>query len=328
MALRQIVTYADMGYKTFFFTDDNFAQDIPSTIELCKRIGDYRRNFKKKIRLVVQVRTDVAEHDELVEAMRYAGVSTLAIGYESPIDEELRAMRKGVTVQKLVNRTRRLRRHFYIHGMFIFGYPTFRDSAHKTKLDLEQRKRAYARFFRQSKIDTVQVLNAVPLPGSKLRKRLEEEDRILPQDVVGWDKYDGSFLCYKPDEGVDAQQLQDMPRLLMKKRYLGSFPLRWLNYGYWMHWSYYATIGFPVQISVSYTRGFFSNLFKGRKPATYLRKPNIFHEPLIEAWHDVARKWRNLSVRTYGAQIVKRWTREYKKMHYPRLLKALTTGPG
>jgi radical SAM superfamily enzyme YgiQ (UPF0313 family) len=325
MALRQIISYADMGYRRFFFTDDNFAQDIRGTIRLCKSIGDYRKHFRKKIWLTVQVRSDIAEHDELIEAMRYAGVKTLAIGYESPIDEELRAMRKGVTVDKLVTRTRKLRKHFYIHGMFIFGYPSFKDSVQLSSLDLERRKREFSRFFRKSRLDTVQVLNAVPLPGTELRRRLEEEDRILPQDIAGWDKYDGSFLCYRPEAGVDAQQLQEMPRLLMKKRYLGSFPLRWLNYGYWMHWSYYATIGFPVQISVSYVRGFFSNIFKGRKQvAEYLSRPNLFHEPLIDAWQEVMRKWRNLSVRTYGAQIVKRWSREYKKMGYAQLLQAVT----
>jgi len=68
-------------------------------IALCKGIGDYKRN-SEEIDMIVQVRSEAAENDELIEAMRYAGVTTLAIGYESPINEELRAMRKGVHGRK------------------------------------------------------------------------------------------------------------------------------------------------------------------------------------------------------------------------------------
>ncbi|MBN2141869.1 radical SAM protein, partial [Candidatus Woesearchaeota archaeon] len=101
-ALSQIIKYSDLGYKDFFFTDDNFAQDPKSAIELSRMIGDYKRQFRKKIRIMVQARSEVAENDILIEAMRYAGVETLAIGYESPINSELKAMKKGVTVEKLV----------------------------------------------------------------------------------------------------------------------------------------------------------------------------------------------------------------------------------
>jgi len=121
--LRQLIKYADLGYANFFFTDDNFAQNPDDAIELCRKISDYQRNFRKKIDLVVQVRSEVAENDDLIEAMRGAGVSMLAIGYESPINEELRAMRKGVTAEKLITRSQKLSNYFYLHGMFIFGYP-------------------------------------------------------------------------------------------------------------------------------------------------------------------------------------------------------------
>jgi radical SAM superfamily enzyme YgiQ (UPF0313 family) len=107
-AMRQIIKYSDLGYKDFFFTDDNFTQNVPETIELCKMIGDYKKKFKKKVELTVQVRTEVAENAELIEAMKFAGVTTLAIGYESPINEELKSMKKGVTVEKLVERSREL----------------------------------------------------------------------------------------------------------------------------------------------------------------------------------------------------------------------------
>lgn len=326
-AMRQIVKHSDMGYKDFFFTDDNFAQDTKAAIDLCKQIGDYKRKFNKKIRLTVQVRSEVAENDELINAMRYAGVEILAIGYESPINEELKSMKKGVTVEKLVRRSRKLAENFYLHGMFIFGYPTFKDSTIKSSLTLEQRAKEYQKFFKAAKIDTMQVFNAVPLPGSLLRQKLESENRVLPQEMVGWDKYDGLFLCYDPrPEGIDAYSLQNLQRMLMRKWYLGSFIDRKLNYGKWMNWTYNATIGFPIDYSIFYTKRFFHNLSE-RKRAKEITKDSlmgenrIFYTPLVESWRDIKRKWRNLTVQTYGRGIITKWIEEYKKSEYRQKIK-------
>ncbi len=317
--LRQVVKYSDLGYKGFFVTDDNFAQDVRETIELCKMIGNYKRKFKKKIRLTVQVRSEVAENDELIEAMRFAGVTTLAIGYESPINEELKAMRKGVTVEKYIERSRKLSKYFYLHGMFIFGYPEFKDSKYKSNLTLEQRAEAYEKFFKEARIDTIQVLNAVPIPGSELRARLEAENRILPLEKVGWDRYDGLFLCYDPrPEGLDPSKLQNLPRELMKKRYLGNSINSTLNYGNWINWTY-ETLGFPIKFGLSYPKRLFHDLIEKRrdkgktKGESLFPRRNIFYESLINTWGDISRRWRNLFVKTYAGGIVRSWLREYKK---------------
>lgn len=331
-ALEQVIRYSDLGYKHFFFTDDNFCQNTGETIDLCKMVGDYKRRFRKKIRLIVQVRTEIADNDELIEAMRYAGVKMLCIGYESPINQELRAMKKGVTVEQLIARSRKLSRYFYLHGMFIFGYPTFKDSKFRSNLTLRQRAKAFLKFFRKAKIDTVQVLNAVPLPGSDLRTKLEAEGRLLPIETVGWDKYDGMFLCYDPTpEGLDAYELQNLARVLMKKKYLGNFVKRGLNYGNWMNWTYNATIGFPIQFSAFYVKSFIRNLIEKTREnkitgERLMPRKNIFYEPLVNAWMDIKRKWRNLAIITYGGRIVNRWYKEYGKSGYASKMKKMFAG--
>jgi radical SAM superfamily enzyme YgiQ (UPF0313 family) len=329
-ALRQVIKYADLGYRQFFFTDDNFAQSPKEAIELCRKIGDYRKKFKKKIELIVQVRSEVAENDELIDAMRFAGVSMLAIGYESPIDEELRAMRKGVTAEKLIARSRKLSDYFYLHGMFIFGYPSPKGAQDGFSMNVKQRARYYKKFFRKSGIDTIQVLHAVPLPGSELRERLQREGRLLPLSMVNWDKYDGLFLCYDPrPDGLDPFDLQNMSTLLMKKRYLGSFIRRSLNYGNWLNWAYIATIGFPIQFGAFYLRRFIRNLRERQRARNVLYSDwtprEIFMVPLAKAWWDIKRRWRNLLVRTYAAEIVSRWMKIYRHSDYRHMLKRLTT---
>jgi radical SAM superfamily enzyme YgiQ (UPF0313 family) len=272
---------------------------------------------------MVQVRTEVAEHDRLIEAMRYAGISGLAIGYESPIDADLRAMRKGVTVGRLTSRSKKLSRAFRLHGMFIFGYPSFKDSKDIPKLSLKQKAKAYAKFFRKARIDTIQVFNAVPLPGSELRMKLESENRIPPLNEVGWDKYDGLFLCYRPEPGADAFELQNLPLALMKKKYLGSFLKRNLNYANWMNWAYDLSIGFPINFSTFYIKRFIYNVKKKEhwkriieKRDKLLHERNIFYESLVNAWQDVKKRTKKLAIRTYAAGIVRKWHRLYKKSGY------------
>ncbi|MDP2853748.1 MAG: radical SAM protein [Smithellaceae bacterium] len=327
-ALRQLIQYADLGYRDFFFTDDNFAQNPAEAIALCNAIGDYKRNFKKKISMIVQVRTEAADNDALIKAMHRAGVTTLAIGYESPMNEELQAMRKGVTVEKLIARSKKLSDTFYLHGMFIFGYPANKLSRASTFITIRQRVDAFKTFIKKAKIDTIQLLNAVPLPGSELRARLEREGRLLPLSMAGWDKYDGLFLCYDPrPDGLDPDALQNMPKLLMKKKYLGGFLSRKLNYGNWLSWVYLATIGFPIQFVVFYSRRFARNFTERDQVenAPHRDQPlrTLFTVPLANAWGDIKRRWRNLFIKTYAGVITKRWLKEYRDSQYANTLRQL-----
>ena len=205
--------------------------------------------------------------------------------------------------------------------MFIFGYPLNENTRADSSFTIQERARHYIKFFKKSKIDTLQVLNAVPLPGSDLRARLEKEGRLLPLSTVGWDKYDGLFLCYDPrPDGLDAFDLQSMPALLMKKKYLGGFIGRKLNYGNWLNWTYIATIGFPVEFGKSYVRRFVRNLLE-KISAEKLQRNDwtlhaIFSVPLTNAWKDVKRIWRNLFVKTYAGAIVSRWLKIYRHSDY------------
>ena len=320
--VENIIKYSDLGYKEFFFTDDNFAQDIQDTINLCRMIGDHKRQFKKKIRLNVQVRTEIAENDELLEAMKYAGVKSLCIGYESPINEELKSMRKGVTAELLERRSRKLSKLFYIHGMFIFGYPSFSDSKYKSALTLKQKAKTYMRFIKRAKIDSFQIMKTLPLPGSVLREKLEKENRLLPLEMVNWDKYDGLWLCYNPKpEDIDPYELQKLPTLLMKRVYLGNFIESSINYGNWINWLWNGTLGFPLQFSIFYSKMFVKNTFSRLRNQSFMDVPsdeirNLFYTPLLSAWRDIKRKWRNLAIKTGGGRIASRWYKLYNQSDY------------
>jgi len=112
------------GAKDFFEASDHFAANRTEAIEFCGLLAGYQKKYKKKLSLTVQTRITDAKYPELLEAMKNANIHTVCIGYESPIDEELLAMKKGYLSKELLEWTDIFHKYkFYIHGMFIFGYP-------------------------------------------------------------------------------------------------------------------------------------------------------------------------------------------------------------
>jgi radical SAM superfamily enzyme YgiQ (UPF0313 family) len=112
------------GAKRFFIVDDLFGQQRDETIKFCNMLRDYQRSINRRLIITVQIRLDKARDTELLSAMRQAGINAVAIGFESPIEEELKAMNKHVRSEDMLSLTKVFHKFgFWIHGMFIFGYP-------------------------------------------------------------------------------------------------------------------------------------------------------------------------------------------------------------
>ena len=123
--------YETFGAKHFFIVDDLFGQDRLETLRFCRLLQDYQIGIKKRFELTVQIRLDKAKDMEMLRAMRDAGVDVVAIGFESPIPEELKAMDKHLKPEDMISLSRVFyQAGFLIHGMFIFGYPLEKDAPH------------------------------------------------------------------------------------------------------------------------------------------------------------------------------------------------------
>jgi radical SAM superfamily enzyme YgiQ (UPF0313 family) len=200
--------------REFFVVDDQFAQDRHETIRFCHLLSTYSKAMGFNLRLGVQIRLDCARDEKLLQAMRKCGIWFVAIGIESPIDEELQAMGKRIKAAEMVDLTRHYHRYgFYIHGMFIFGYPM--QPGATFDMPARERVRHYKRFCRQAHLDTVQVLTPVPIPGSALRTRLEQQGRVLPSREIGWEYYDGNFPIIVPDEPLTPDSMHESIQQLM-----------------------------------------------------------------------------------------------------------------
>jgi len=204
--------------KHFFIVDDLFGQQRDETLRFCRMFAQYQESIGRRLVTTVQIRLDKARDPELLAAMRQAGIRNVAIGFESPIDEELKAMNKAVSSREMLSLARVFHRFgFLTHGMFIFGYPLAQHT--DFAMPVRERVKRFRRFIRAAKIDTVQVLLPVPLPGTELRRRLAQQNRIYPLQDVGWEYYDGNFPLFEPDEPVTARELQEGGKWIMSRVY-------------------------------------------------------------------------------------------------------------
>ncbi len=262
--------------KYFFIVDDLFGQNRTETLRLCRMLRDYQRRTGFRFSITVQIRLDRARDSELLHAMREAGVNVLAIGFESPIAEELKAMRKCLKPEDMVALARLYHRAgFRMHGMFIFGYPAkegepFTMSAH-------DRVRHFRRFIRKARIDTVQVLLPVPLPGTEMTHRLRAENRIYSTQHVGLQYYDGNFPLFEPDAPLTSETMQAAAHKIM-------------GHVYKPHW----------MISIGW------NLLSFPAIAFLFHKAHVARQ----RWH---RRWIKSLYRMGGWLMMRRWAATFKR---------------
>jgi radical SAM superfamily enzyme YgiQ (UPF0313 family) len=272
--------------RTFFIVDDQFAQDRPETLRFCRMLREYQERMGLSFFVTVQVRLDCARDEDLLTTMRACGIQCLAIGIESPIDEELRAMGKSLRAADMVRLARTYRRHgFLIHGMFIFGYP-MRPGV-EFHMSGRERVKRFRRFFHEARLDTVQVLLPVPLPGTDLRARLEKEGRVLTRGEIGWEYYDGNFPLLVPDAPLTPEVMLQSTQTLM-----GSF------YHFWrMLWVVVHTLRFPLAML-----------------------------PLLDLrtrWYKWYRSWRNNVIGSGGYFMVRKWRKAFREGRFKENLARL-----
>ncbi len=204
--------------RHFFIVDDLFGHNRFDTLRLCRLLAEYQKATGVRLDFTVQIRLDRGRDRELLQAMRLAGINTVCIGYESPIAEELAAMDKRIRAEEMTALTRLYHRAgFLVHGMFIFGYPL----PHGVQLAVgaDERVRRFRDFVSRSRLDSIQVLLPVPLPGTGLTERLAADHRIFPRDEIGWEYYDGNFPLFLPDPPLTPESMHAAIRKIMGRFY-------------------------------------------------------------------------------------------------------------
>jgi radical SAM superfamily enzyme YgiQ (UPF0313 family) len=271
--------------RDFFIVDDLFGQQRDETIRFCNMLSEYEKSIRVSLSITVQIRLDKAKDTELLSAMQQAGVETVAIGFESPIEEELIAMNKRIRCDEMVSLARTFHElGFLVHGMFIFGYPL--KGGQKFEMSADERTKRYKRFIHKAKIDTVQVLLPVPMPGTELWRRLHEQNRIYPLGDIGWEYYDGNFPIFEPDEPLTAKQIQYSAKKIM---------------GHFYHFKYMFFVAM--------------NIFSFPTLVFFLHNIRL-------GWRKWYRNWRNYLIRFVGWVTFRKWMIAFRKNNFLQRLES------
>jgi radical SAM superfamily enzyme YgiQ (UPF0313 family) len=158
-----------------YFADDNFANNIPRVIEICKAIVER----KSKAYFWCQARVDVmAKHPEVIEWMGKAHFAAVLAGIETSVPRLLKSARKGTSLEQISSAIELLHKQdIGVWGTFTLGLPG--ETAEETAMT--------AKFIPTANVDVAQITVATPIPGSDLYRDAKAGGQLLHTD---WDQYD------------------------------------------------------------------------------------------------------------------------------------------
>ena len=217
--MHDLQRYAEQGFTTLFFYDDNFVTDRAWTRSLLERMRPMRLQFKTQSRIDFHWLDAARRHrdDGILRAMRHAGALLLFIGYETIEEETASQWCKGYRgsarlASRLAEDTRILHdTGLWIHGMFVMG-------PQHTAATAE----GIVQFARRVEIESLQISILTPLPGTPLLDQMRRHF-IFDRFPADWDFFDGAHCVY--DHGrLGVEEMQRTVLDAHRRFYMRSAP--------------------------------------------------------------------------------------------------------
>ncbi len=180
--------------KVIFFVDDNLFYDKLSAIRLFRKIAPLKKKW------ACQISIDAARDDELLTEMKKAGCFLVLMGFESLNPESLSEMNKTANTRADYED---VIRRIYKHKLLIYG--TFVLGCDGDKPDVFNRTFEFAV---KNKIAVTNFNPLIPMPGTGVYNRMEQEGRLLYKKWWLSDKYRYGETAYMP-KNMTPQQLRD-----------------------------------------------------------------------------------------------------------------------
>ncbi|NLX12696.1 MAG: B12-binding domain-containing radical SAM protein [Phycisphaerales bacterium] len=183
-----------------FVVDDNFFGVGPKHAEHTKEVLRQIIKRGKKRLWFSQTTINMGEDAEGLKLAYQAGCRGMLIGFESFNPESLKDFHKGIN-RKNISRYKELVDGFHRAGIPVFG--AFIIGADQ---DTEETVADTAIQSVKLGIDTIQITNLTPLPGTKLYERWMEQNKIFatnyPED---WERYTFVETVYHPERMTAAK---------------------------------------------------------------------------------------------------------------------------
>ena len=174
----QIIAELDALYNqgwrgSIFFVDDNFIGNKRKLrTEILPAIAAWMEEKNHPFSLFTEASINLADDEELMRLMTEAGFDNIFVGIESPNEESLTECNKMPNKNRdLLASVKKIQNHgFQVQGGFIVGFDSDPLSIFKSQIN----------FIQKSGIVTAMVGVLMAPPGTKLYKRLKNENRLLP----------------------------------------------------------------------------------------------------------------------------------------------------
>ena len=183
--IRQLYKHYTMefwGGNPMVFADDNIIASIPEAEKL------FRALVPLKIMWCSLSSVNVARHDKLMDLMVESGCDHLFIGFESISQESMDLVNKGHVnqVSQYKGYLEALhRKGINVSSLMMYGLDGDDVSIFQKTVD----------FVRETDLEFPLFHTLLPLPGTVLTKRQEEQGQVLTYD---WTKYTGYYACIRP----------------------------------------------------------------------------------------------------------------------------------
>lgn len=183
-----------LKHNFVFFTDNNICGNPQKAKELFKAMINEGLNIK----WISQADLKMAHDPELLKLVKESGCVGMLIGFESLDSDNLKDYSRGKTFgeetfQKDINAIHEA--GISIIGCFIFGLDK----------DTPETFEKTRQFIEKTEIEVPQLTLLTPFPGTLLRKKLKEKEKILHSN---FQDYDATHVCIWP--------LKMSPRTLRK----------------------------------------------------------------------------------------------------------------
>jgi radical SAM superfamily enzyme YgiQ (UPF0313 family) len=162
--------------KDVLIVDDNLIGTREEHIEYTKTLLREMLRAKLRKRWIAQVTINMADDEELLTLARKAGCAGVFIGFESASAEGLTEVSKKFTIRNtrdMRDSVRRIQKHgITVLGSFILGLD----------IDCKGSGKQIALTARAYRLDILNVMVLTPLPGTRLWKTMEAENRLVEGD--------------------------------------------------------------------------------------------------------------------------------------------------
>ncbi len=198
----QILAELDAIRKTghrgsVFFVDDNFIGNLPKVKALLPHVLLWQQKHGFPFRFYTEASVNLAEHKDLLEAMRAAGFYAVFLGIETPDPEDLKTIQKGQNARRpLLESIRILQAHgLEIWAGLILGFDSDRPDTGDQIVS-----------FVEASAITMAMVNLLNAPiGTQLWRRLKAEGRLLDRPPIGDNITDTNIVFRRGEEEVFRQ---------------------------------------------------------------------------------------------------------------------------